>query len=189
VDCRQLYQSIDPSIRETFAAKRVMYVRNFSDDLSLPWHTVFGTSDREAVEALCAEAGYDIEWRGRNGLRTRRVGQAVARHPRTGDLSWFNHATFFHVSTLSAEVREALLAQYGEENLPNNTYYGDGSPIEPSVLDHLREQYARATVLFPWQVGDVMLVDNVLTAHARQPFQGPRKIHVAMAESCTERDV
>lgn len=188
-DCRQIYRALDPTIRDTFARKRVLYVRNFSDELGLPWQTVFGTSDRDAVSATCRDAGYEIEWVGRNGLRTQRVGQAVARHPRTGEMSWFNHATFFHVSTLESDVRDALLEQYGEDRLPNNTYYGDGSPIEPSVLDDLRQSYADASVMFAWQQGDVMLVDNLLVAHARQPFEGPRKIHVAMSGPCTEHDV
>lgn len=37
-------------------------------------------------------------------------------------------------------------------------------------------------VVFPWQTGDVLMLDNMLTAHAREPFQGPRKVVVAMAE-------
>ena len=188
-DCRQIHRALDATVRDTFARKRVMYVRNFSDELGLSWQTVFGTTDRDAVGAMCRDAGYEIEWAGKNALRTRRVGQAVARHPRSGELSWFNHATFFHVSTLEPDVRDALLEQYGEDSLPNNTYYGDGSPIEPSVLDHLRETYASAKVMLPWQQGDVMLVDNLLVAHAREPFEGPRRIHVAMSEPCTERDV
>lgn len=188
-DCREIHRALDPAIRDTFARRRVMYVRNFSEDVGLPWQTVFGTSDRDAVAATCRDAGYEIQWKGRNGLRTTRVGQAVARHPRTGEESWFNHATFFHVSTLEPDVRDALLEQYGEDDLPNNTYYGDGSVIEPSVLDHLRSTYASARVMLPWQQGDVMLLDNLLVAHAREPFEGPRRIHVAMSEPCTEHDV
>lgn len=187
-DCREIYRAIDPRVRERFAARRVMYVRNFSDEVGLPWPTVFGTADRAEVEARLRASGYEVEWT-RGGLRTRRVGPAVARHPRTGDLAWFNHATFFHVSTLPADVRDALLAEYGEDRLPNNTYYGDGSPIEPAVLDELRRVYLEAKVRQPWRLGDVMLVDNVLAAHAREPFAGPRRIHVAMAEACTEADV
>ena len=32
-------------------------------------------------------------------------------------------------------------------------------------------------------------LDNLLVAHSRAPFTGPRKIHVAMSEPCTERDI
>ena len=38
------------------------------------------------------------------------------------------------------------------------------------------------TVRERWQSGDLLLVDNVRTAHARQAFEGPREIVVAMAD-------
>ena len=34
----------------------------------------------------------------------------------------------------------------------------------------------------PWQAGDLMLVDNVRTAHSREPFEGPREVLAAMAD-------
>jgi alpha-ketoglutarate-dependent taurine dioxygenase len=102
---------------------------------------------------------------------------------------WFNHGTFFHVSTLDPETRLALLAQVGEADLPNNTYYGDGSPIEPEVLDHLREAYRRETVSFPWEAGDVLMVDNMLVAHGRSPFAGPRQILVGMSHPISSDDL
>lgn len=184
-DCRQVFEAIAPEVRERFIRQHVLYVRNFGEHLGLPWQTAFGTSDRALVDGLCREAGYEVQWSGTGALRTRRVGPAVVRHPRTGESTWFNHATFFHVSTLPGPVRDALLAQCGEDELPNNTYYGDGSPIEPPVLDMLREAYHRATVTLPWQNGDVLLLDNMLTAHGREPFTGPRQIRVAMTEPCT----
>ncbi len=49
-------------------------------------------------------------------------------------------------------------------------------------MDHIRELYRQESVTFPWQEGDALLVDNVLVAHGRRPFSGPRKILVAMAE-------
>lgn len=187
-DCRRVFRLIDPRIRDKFIEKRVMYVRTFSEGLGLSWQTVFGTSDRDAVTRQCRQAGYTIEWTSR-GLRTRRVGQAVARHPRTGEMAWFNHATFFHVSTLEPEIGEALLAQYGEDGLPNNTYYGDGTPIEASVLDQLRSAYLQAKVKQPWQAMDILLLDNVLAAHGREPYAGPRRVHVAMSQPRTEDDI
>jgi alpha-ketoglutarate-dependent taurine dioxygenase len=96
-------------------------------------------------------------------------------------MSWFNHATFFHVTTLEPALRDALLSQFSEDDLPNNTYYGDGQPIEPSVLDELRGAYHEATRLFPWQTGDLLLLDNTIMAHGREPFTGARSILVGLA--------
>jgi alpha-ketoglutarate-dependent taurine dioxygenase len=187
-DTREVLRLIPPAIRERFEAKGVMYIRNYGDGLGLSWQTSFQTDDRAEVEEYCRVAGLVPEWKDGDRLRTRRVGAALARHPRTGETVWFNHATFFHVSTLEPALRDALLADLSPDDLPTNSCYGDGSPIEPEVLDTLRDCYLRVAVSFPWQGDDILLIDNMLTAHARAPFSGPRKIVVAMAEPVTERE-
>jgi hypothetical protein len=98
---------------------------------------------------------------------------------------WFNHVTFFHVSTLEPKIRNSLLSSFKEEDLPTNTYYGDGSVIEPEVLEHLRQAYQKQMVSFTWEKGDVLMLDNMLAIHARTPFEPPRKILVGMAEPYT----
>jgi alpha-ketoglutarate-dependent taurine dioxygenase len=180
-DTRRVYNHIDEAIRQRFAERQVLYVRNFGDGLGLPWQVVFQTDDRAAVEAYCKTAGIECLWRDGNRLRTRARRPAVLRHPKTGDLSWFNHATFFHVTSLEPSLRDALLSQFSEDDLPNNTYYGDGQPIEPSVLDEMRGAYHEATRLFPWQTGDLLLLDNTIMAHGREPFTGARAILVGLA--------
>ena len=47
----------------------------------------------------------------------------------------------------------------------------------------LNEVYEANTVREPWQAGDLMLVDNIRTAHSREPFEGPREVLVAMADA------
>ncbi|MBW4609146.1 MAG: TauD/TfdA family dioxygenase [Hassallia sp. WJT32-NPBG1] len=181
-DTRKLFQQINPKIRDRFLEKGVMYVRNFGDGFGLPWQTVFQTTNPIEVETFCRIHGIEFEWKEGNRLRTRQVRQAITIHPKTDELVWFNHAAFFHVSTLEPNIREALLAEFPEEDLPHNTYYGDGSPIEPAVLAEIRAAYQQETVIFPWQAGDVLMLDNMLTAHGRQPFLGQRKVVVGMAE-------
>jgi alpha-ketoglutarate-dependent taurine dioxygenase len=188
-DCRKVREWIDPAIQERFIRKKILYVRNFNEDVGLPWQTVFGTADRIKVEEQCLRAGYQVEWKDRNGLRTKRIGQVVRQHPRSGEMVWFNHATFFHISTLSEVIREALKAQFSDGDLPNNTFYGDGSSIEPSVLDELRAAYERAKVSVPWRSGDILMVDNLLTAHGREAYSGHRCIHVAMSEPSSEEAI
>jgi alpha-ketoglutarate-dependent taurine dioxygenase len=180
-DTRKVFQRLDPRLREQFIQKKYMYVRNYGNGLGLSWEDVFQTSDKALVEDYCRKSNIEYEWK-TDGLRTRQVRDAVARHPRTGEWVWFNHATFFHVSMLEPGLRDALLEIFDEEDLPNNTYYGDGSPIEPWVLDELRAAYQAELVSFTWRLGDILLLDNMLTSHARQPFQGPRKIFTAMSE-------
>jgi len=181
VDCRKVFERIDQEIRRRFIEKGWMLVRNFGDGLSLTWQSVFQTEDKIAVEDYCRQAGIETEWRG-DRLRTRQVRQAVAQHPMTGEMVWFNHAAFFHVSTLETSTREVLMAGLKEKDLPNNTYYGDGSPIELSVIEEIREAYRKEAVSFVWREGDILMLDNMLSAHGRNPYVGPRKILVAMSE-------
>ncbi len=181
-DCRRIFAQIDPAVRDRFVEKGWMYVRNFGDGFGLDWQTVFQTTDRAVVDAHCQKSGIEVEWKPGGRLRTRAIRPAVTPHPKTGEPLWFNHATFFHVSTLEAGIREALLDDFAEEELPTNTYYGDGTPIEPETLDHLRSLYRRETLSFPWEKGDVLLLDNMMVAHGRSPYRGHREILVGMAE-------
>ena len=180
-DSREVYRHIPIRIRERFIEKGVMYVRNYGNGLDVPWTKVFNTMDRGAVERFCRMAGITYEWKLDGELRTRQVCQAVAVHPRTDETVWFNQAHLFHVSNLEPAVREALLAVVGEADLPRQACYGDGSPIETAVLDEIRDVYQCHAVQFPWQNGDVLMLDNMLAAHGRTPFKGARKILVAMA--------
>jgi len=185
-DCRRVWGRVPAEIRERFAQKKIMYVRNFGDGFGLPWQTVFQTTDKSLVEAHCRKAGIVAEWKGGGRLRTRAVRPAIAKHPRTGDMVWFNHGTFFHVSTLPPHIWNSLEAEFKEDDgFPTNTFYGDGSPIEPSVLDLLREAYRQEMVAFAWQKGDVLVLDNMLVAHGRASYSGPREILVGMAEPCS----
>ncbi len=182
-DCRRIYQSIAPEIRECFLRQGLMYVRNYGTGLDLSWQEVFQTSSKAMVEDYCRKAGMEFEWIGENQLRTRQKAQVVATHPRTGELVWFNQAHLFHVSRLSAEVRDWLLAAYGEQNLPRNVYFADGSAIDPAMLDEIMQVYDDLSIVFPWREGDVLMLDNMLTAHGRKPFVGKRKVVVGIAES------
>ncbi|HEU0079026.1 MAG TPA: TauD/TfdA family dioxygenase [Longimicrobiaceae bacterium] len=181
-DSARVYERIPAEIRERFAEKKVMYVRNYGEGVDLPWQEVFQTSDRAQVEAFCRDHDIQLEWKDEDRLRTRQVCQAVARHPGNGKMLWFNQAHLFHVSSLEPAAREALLEVFAEEDLPRNTFYGDGSRIDPADLEPIREAYAREEVAFPWEREDVLLLDNMAVAHARHPFKGERKIRVGMTE-------
>ncbi|HEX6969199.1 MAG TPA: TauD/TfdA family dioxygenase [Micromonosporaceae bacterium] len=182
-DVRQVYRNIDPAVVEEFVRRKWMYVKTFLGDMGGSWQYYYDTEDRAEVERYCASQDIAVEWVGADGLRTRAVREAMHRHPVTGEMVWFNHATFFHINSLPEIYREQMLEMYGEENLPSHTYYGDGGRIPDDVVEHLKQAYESAKVRFDWQQDDLLVIDNMLTAHGREPYTGPRKIAIAMAEA------
>lgn len=181
-DVHRVYERIDPAVRAEFEAKGVLYVRNYNDGFGLTWQNVYQTEDPAEVEAYCDANAIEFEWKDGGRLRTRQRRPAVRAHPDDGAPLWFNHAAFFHVSSLDPTTRDAFLSELGEKGLPYNTYYGDGTPIDPATIAHIHAAYEAEKVIFPWQRGDVALYDNMRIAHARQPFTGERLTLVAMTE-------
>jgi alpha-ketoglutarate-dependent taurine dioxygenase len=181
-DVRKVYHRIDPQIRQRFIDKGWMLLRNFGSGFGIPWQTSFRISDKKSLEDYFQQNQITFDWKKDDGLRTRQVRPAVASHPKTGEMVWFNHIAFWHFSSLEPQLRDMFMSEFDEADLPYNTYYGDGSPIEDSVIEELREAYRQEMVVFPWQHGDVLMLDNMIAAHGRMPYQGARNILVAMGE-------
>ena len=179
-DSRLIYHSIPCEIRAEFEAKGIKYIRNYSD-VDLPWTEVFGTQDKAEVERFCTSNQLQFKWLDNDKLRTAQVNPAVQIHPYTQEKVWFNQAHLFHVSNLEPHVANTLLNTVGEENLPRNTYFGDGSPIDGAYLDIIRSTIIEHKLSFDWQKGDLMLLDNMLFTHGREAFEGRRKVLVGMA--------
>lgn len=159
--------------------------RNYNNEIGSSIADSFGTDDRCYVEAYCRANAIDFDWLPGGGLRTRQRRAAVVRHPVCWVRCWFNQIAFLNQWTLEPEVREFLLDTYGPEGLPFNTSYGNGDPIEPHVIETILRTYEDHTLREPWQPGDLLLVDNIRTAHSREPFTGHREILVAMTNPIT----
>jgi amino acid adenylation domain-containing protein len=189
VDGRLMFKGLRPDLRERLREKQLMYVRNFVPAVDVSWQDFFRTSGKAEVEALCAKNGMDWQWLEKGGLRTKQVCPAIIEHPDTGESVFFNQIQLHHVSCLEPAVRDSLLSMLGIDSLPRNVYYGDGTPLEDEVVEEIGLLYERTAVRFPWQEGDLIMLDNMLVAHARDPFVGPRKIVVAMGDMIAQSAV
>jgi amino acid adenylation domain-containing protein len=186
VDCRKIYQALSPDLRALFAEKKLMYVRNFTAGIDVGWQQFFRSEDKNEVERYCKQAGIEFEWKGDDGLQTRTVCPAIAIHPKTNEMVFFNQIQAHHVSCLDPAVRQSLQTIFTDEYMPRNVRFGDGSQIDDEIVDHIRSLYREASISFAWQKGDILLLDNMLTAHGRNPFAGQRKIVVAMGEMVSD---
>jgi len=182
-DTRKVFGRISSEIRERFIKRKYLYMRNFGDGFGLSWQEAFQTVQRSKVQEYCRDNQIEYEWKPGDRLRTRQVRDVAMRRPKTGEWVWFNHLTFFHIDTLDQQIREEMLRAIAEEDLPNNTYYGDGAGIEAEVMEHLRDAYRQEQVRFDWEEGDVLMLDNLSVAHGRESYTGERRVAVGMAEA------
>jgi len=179
-DSRRILRKIHPQIARLFKTRRVLYERHLKAEkgAGYSWQEAFETDDRRAVEDICGQTGSDFEWLPNNVLRLRQIRPATATHPETGEEVWFNQAHGFHQSALDAETLDAFRAAGEKPRL--NSYFGDGSPICAFVLEDVRRVLREETIPHRWQASDILVLDNILTAHGRLPFSGARKIVLAM---------
>jgi len=181
-DNAAVYRAIPDAVKQEFLRRQIKYVRNFGGGLELPWQEAFQSERREDVEDYCAQ--HDIAWTWKTGdrLMTEQVLPAAIMSPARGDPLWLNQAHLFHVTNIAPEIREALLRAMPASDLPRHAYFGDGAPIPDEHMDAIRSAYEASTVRVPWQVDDLLLVDNMHVAHGRDPFTGNRKVLVAMSD-------
>lgn len=177
-DSRKVLEDIPDEVRERFQGG-LIYSRTYREGLGLTWEEAFQTGDRETVERYCAEHGMEATW-GDDELRTETRRPSTRTAVSSGEEVWFNQANLFHPSSLDREVREALLELYGEDELPRNVRYGDGSPIPDADIAAITEAYGQTALSLPWEEGSVLIIDNMRMAHGRQAFTGARRILVAM---------
>lgn len=181
-DSRRLLDVLDPAIVARFRERGVAYIRRFGNGVGLPWQKVLGTDSRSAAEDRAAADGVELAWGVDQTLTARSVRPAVVAHPLTREHAWFAQPAHWHPACLDIETRESLLDVFGRAGLPRDCQFGDGSAIPDSMMHEVIAAHESIERSFDWVAGDVLVIDNVLTAHARDPYTGPRRLLVAMGD-------
>jgi alpha-ketoglutarate-dependent taurine dioxygenase len=187
-DSPAVLRALPTELVERFERVGWLLIRNYTHEVGVSLDEAFGTYDRRGVEKYCRANAITFEWQPGGALRTWQRRSAIARHPLSGQSCWFNQIAFLNEWTMDPEVREYLKDVYGADGLPFTTRFGNGDPIEADVVRLINEVYEANTTRERWQAGDLMLVDNVRTAHAREVFMGPREVVVGMADAVSLAD-
>jgi alpha-ketoglutarate-dependent taurine dioxygenase len=182
-DSPTVLHALPAELVERFERVGWVLIRNYNNEIGASFADAFGTDDRRAIESYCRANAIKFEWQPDGALRTWQRRSAVVQHPRTGQRCWFNQIAFLNEWTMDPEVREYLVDMYGEDGLPFNTRFGNGDAIGADVVQAINEVYEAHTAREQWQAGDLMLADNVRTAHGKEPFEGSREVVVAMADA------
>lgn len=180
-DATAVLDALPGELTERFEREGWLLTRSYNGEIGATVTGAFGTDDRDAVERYCHDHAIACAWQPDGGLRTTQRRSAVVRHPVDGRSCWFNQIAFLNEWTLAPEVREYLVDEYGPDGLPFNTRYGDGQAIGEDVVQAINSVYEEHTVRRSWEAGDLLLVDNIRTAHSREAYEGPREVVVAMA--------
>jgi hypothetical protein len=195
-DMRAVYKKLPRELIDRFEQKGGLILRRVLPTekrygFEVAWTTAFGTSDRTEMEKIAKRNGWRMQWT-KDGLEViHKPSPVVKAHRVTGELVWFNQAHLLHRSVapwttdwLGPSPGQQLEARQLQASIQDRFLYhsthADGSEISLDDLACIRRVVAEETVLFDWQRGDILLVDNKLVAHGRQPYEPPRTIFAAL---------
>jgi len=180
-DSRKVLRRISPDTIRRFEQFGISYVRNFAG-LGVSWEDSFGTSDKTAISRYCIQHNIDYFW-DEEGLHTSQKAPAVVTHPATGERAWFNSVVNLNTQGIEPKSLRDAMRLLSPSSVPVNTTYGSGELIELEVIEEISQAYAEEAIRFEWQSGDLLVIDNILMAHARDPFEGSRRVIVGMGSA------
>ncbi|KAL6655739.1 hypothetical protein ACP70R_006565 [Stipagrostis hirtigluma subsp. patula] len=127
------------------------------------WEDAFGTSDKAEAEKRAKALGMDLEWLPDGSVKTIMGPRTLTRvfPARKGRRMWFNTVVGMH----GKEVSSATAA--------------DGGDIPASFVRRCEEIIEQESIQFRWRRGDILILDNLATLHARRPSLPPRRVLVA----------
>ena len=194
-DARRIYSAINPDVRKRFQDKELTYTARYFHKSKVmeyvnkfqrshkSWMEVFETENKQDVEKRCVENDFTWRWLQRDWIEIQQTRPALSVHPQTGDNVWFNQAHLYDFNPKLLGWKNYVAAKlfyFRRSTLLHEISFGDGSPIPRQDLYHVMDVLNEYTVAYPWQSGDVMVLDNILAMHGRAPFSGKRRVLTAL---------
>jgi len=159
-------------------AKKIRYIRIMQDkklcqnEYQRSWQDTFGTDDQNEAAKRAFQTGAEkVEWIEDGDFISMKLFSlpldGIKIDHRNQKPTWFNSIVLLHPASERGEKpRES----------PWQVTYGDFSEIDDCDVRMAQEIMNNEGTMFQWHVGDVLLVDNMLTLHARNSFVPPRRI-------------
>jgi hypothetical protein len=139
------------------------------------WRSTLGVDTKEAAEARLAELNYSWEWQENGCLKATTPPLPAVAEAGGGRKVFFN------------QLIAAFCGWKDERNDPSKAIrHGDGTPLDADAVRIAAELAEELAFDLQWHVGDVVLIDNAITMHARSPFVGQRKVVASLAEMQTQ---
>lgn len=201
-NCAAIYRSMPPDLLDTLIRRRIKYVRRYRKKnpliphrLSIGWQEMFGTYDKKELERLCRENGARCIWGANDSLKIETTTEPFIVHPVTGEKCFTIHLLNRHgVSEDIKNVKErvhSLWVLYGLivtqlafhfRLVPMTVSFGNGKDLGKKTSTQIRNAIWKHSVVFKWRQNDILILDNIKTAHGRMNAVQPRKILTAMGD-------
>jgi alpha-ketoglutarate-dependent taurine dioxygenase len=191
-DSRKIFHAIDKNVRDRFMNKGLRYVScypyksalmNFINKSHKSWINVFETEDKSEVERKCKENEIMFKWNRDDWIQISQIRPAVIAHPQTQQQVWFNQAHHYDFNPKFLGWKNyigAKILYFRKHTLLHEIFFADNSKIARDDLYHILDVLDAQSIYFPWQKGDLLVLDNVLAMHGRAPFSSKRRVLTAM---------
>ncbi len=187
----EFMQRLPAELKEKLEEHDVHIVRNFGpagstagmDVIDHPdkiaWNDAFYTDSRTEVERRCAELGMTPIWNEDGSLTLQDSTKTFTVHPQTGERFYRNnlHTNASFDRPGFSEIAAAVRAR---QKRPSGMYLDNGETLSAEEAATINRVYEEIELAWPWQNGDIMVLDNLQVAHGRNASSGPREIMVAL---------
>lgn len=197
-------KALPEAVRDKLASQGLRYTRFmhkerhgwFGLQISQSWSEAFANKDKADVERVCGEHGLETRWFG-SILRLHATLPGIVIHPESGQPCLNMYAChwrsllyanrFLRGRRRRARMRNAV--GMAAQRFPFTTFvkvgWGNGESFSKrEALEFDRTLWGHS-LAHRWRKGDVLLIDNVLTAHGRLDVEPPRKVVVSMGDLYT----
>ncbi|KAI8513995.1 hypothetical protein Bbelb_083190 [Branchiostoma belcheri] len=186
VDVREIFRNLDSAVVDKFRKLGIRYYRYMPERGDFfhgynSWKETFRTESRDDVEKYMTSQGMTWQW-GEDGSISWWYNLPAMKLYK-GEWLWFCQPTIGNADFITAHPDYDSTRPIPPHLSPFNSQYGDGSDIEPEVLQHIRDVTWQAAVGFQMKRRDVLVLNNMYTQHGRLGYTGDRKLLVYLAES------
>jgi len=187
----ELTRRIPPALRDKIARHKVRVVRNYApcgasqeletieDTNQIGWDEAFETEDPAEVERLCGTLGLALEWNEDGSLTLFDLVEPFTAHPKTGERVYRSslHTDITSERQGMSATRDRLIAR---QKHPSGSFLDTGEKLAREEAECIHRIQEDIEISWKWRDGDLMILDNLQVAHGRNPFSGPRQVHVAL---------
>ena len=156
-----------PKLLESFETHGLRYIRVVPevDDpesaIGRSWKSMFNVKTREEAEAIMKAKEWTWEWRENGDCKTMSKVLPATIVNSKGSKSFFN------------QLVAAYTGWIDKRNDPKKAVvFGNGDLLPEKPMEDLIAFMEKSQCVFRWYPGEFVIIDNSMTYHARQPYQG-----------------